>query len=681
MTLPPNRLAKKTSPRNSGRGAPAAPARVFPVPKTRDPIVNTPLLPLGANKRGDERFWISTYNRNVGATGLCLDEWGNCRAYHFPWQHEGFYSSAFVGGDALWLCGRLDRLVRLDLKSGAFKAYGTGVGKARVFEGMIYDPPSGRIFVLSQPFHGARDISPSIGISFDTRRRRVVKAHEIAIAESCSRISFPNGDGTYTMGVQIPGESLVRWDPRAETVEARVLTTKPVLTQEGAEKRTCRVIDDGEGRWYMPGYGWYHPLRRRFERTGPSPAVEMAWFARLGRRALGALNEGSDVSIHLWDMDSGAIAPLAKIPDCDVFNVNVTRSGKLLAVNAFGIFFRFDIATGGLESSRRLPTDNFGDALAVCQIADDRLIGTPYVSSRFWELNIRTGEGFDAGRAHTGWGQISAITSVAGKTYMAAYGSGELMEYDPARALCYPDNPRRVADPPLGMRPTSIAHDGRSVFYSCANDYGRLGCALARYDTAAQRALYAANPLGDQQVVSLVYDPQSRSLICGTTFHADSMSATPSADGAMVAIIDARTLAVRRTAPAPGGFAMVRTIGPLGPGRWLCTLHNHVSGPPCKWMVLDRSRFARFGRGERFDIPERMTGAFVYAGKPGHFVLNIDDRLELWDMNRRRALATLFEPFNPATVDGYLFSVQGDSLVVLRSKELHFIEHCLRVPR
>ncbi|MCE9591903.1 MAG: hypothetical protein K8S99_15430 [Planctomycetes bacterium] len=651
--------------------------RVFEVPKTRDPIVNTPLISLGVGRGGVESFWVSTYNRNVGTIGLRLDEWGNCRAYGFTWHHEGFYSAAHVGSGVLWLCGRLDRVVRLSLKTGSYKAFETGVPKARVFEGMIYDPPSGKLFVLSQPFHTTRKIAPSIGVSFDTRRRRTARVHEIEIAESCSRVSFPNGDGSYTMGVQIPGEALVRWDPRHETVDARVLTSRPVITQEGGEKRTCRLVSDENGRRYFPGYGWYHPLSREFEPTGPLPAVEMAWFARTGRRVLGALNEGSDISIHVWDWDTGAITPLVKIPDCDVFNVSVTRSGKLVAVNAFGVFYRFDIATGGLEASRRMPTDNFGDALAVCRIDDDRVIGTPYVSSRFWELNIRTGVGFDAGRAHTAWGQVSAITRVGSKTYMAAYGSGELMEYDTTRPLCYPDNPRRVADPPLAMRPTHITHDGRNVFYCCSNDYGRLGCAVARYDTVTGRAVYAINPLGDQQIASMVYDAGSKSLICGTTFHADSMSATPSADACMIARLDARILAVRESAPAPRGPALVRTIGPLGRDRWLCTLHDHVSGAPTKWMVLRRGAFGRFAASEKFDLPEHLNGGLAYAGRPGRFVLNVEDRIELWDFRRFKPMATLFRPFNPAKIDGYLYSIQGDSLIVLRSTELIFMERCL----
>lgn len=668
--------AKRT--RSTASLRPRFSPRTYAAPKTRDPIVNTVLLPLDADRRGHERFWISTYNRNVGCTGLRVDEWGDCREYHFPWQHEGFYSSAYVGDETLWLCGRLDRVVRLDLRTGKYQAYETGVPKARVFEGMIHDPATGKIFVLSQPFHTTQKIAPTIGVSFDIVARSVARVHEIEIAESCSRTSFPNGDGTYSMTAQIPGESLVTWDPRREIVASRVLTDQPVLTQEGGEKRRCRLVSDDRGRWYLPEFGWFDPSRRKFDADGPRPRVEMAWFARAGGRALGALNEGSDISVHAWDWNTGAITPIVKIPDCDVFNVNLTRGGVLVAVNAFGVFQRVNITTGALEATRQLPTSNFGDALAVAQVDDDRLIGTPYVSSRFWQLDLRTGEGIDCGRAQTAWGQISAIARANGKAYLAAYGSGELMEYDPARPLCFPENPRRVADAPGGMRPVTIASDARYVYYSCANDYGRLGCALTRYDTITGRASYAVNPLGDQQIVSLVLDRAGKSIVCSTTFHADSMSCKPTADTCLVAVLDAATLRVKRLASAPAGPAMVRVLGPLASRRYLCTLHDHISWGPSKWMTLDPRRLDAFADAERHDMPAGLTGAPQYAGTPGRFVLNIDDRIELWDINRLKPIRTLFTPFNPAKVDGYLFSVQGDSLFVLRSTEVIAIEHCLK---
>lgn len=195
--------------------------------------------------------------------------------------------------------------------------------------------------------------------------------------------------------------------------------------------------------------------------------------------------------------------------------------------------------------------------------------------------------------------------------------------------------------------------------------------------THAGRARYSINPLGDQQIVSLSYDPARKSLICGTTFHADGMSKTPTADTALIAELDAKTLKVKRSAPAPRGIVMVRVAGPLDDRRWLCTMHDHVSRGPSKWIILEPGKLGRFASAEQHDPPPQIIGEFHYAGKPGQFVLNVEDRIELWDMNRGRPVRALFRPFNPSTIDGYLFSVQGRSLVILRSTEVIFVENCL----
>jgi len=650
--------------------------RFYPIPQTRDPIVNTPLLFLDSDRTGLDRFWISTYNRCLGCIGLRVDEWGNCKVYRFPWQHEGFYSSVYTGKDIVWLCGRLDRVVRLNLKSGRYQAYETGVPKARVFEGMIYDEPTGKLFILSQPFWGNSEIQPTAGVSFDTRARKTVKVHQIAIAESLSRFSFPNGDGSHSMVTQIPGETLVRWDPRAERIEWQVLSEKPVWTQDGGEKRTCRLIGNQAGHWYFPGRGWYDPQRREFAQTGPQPEREMTWMFRDSDRVIGALNEGSDVSIHAWDLASGRVRFLLKIPDCDVFNIQKTRSGRLVAVNGFGVFFRYHLQTLALESSRLLPVENTGDAMTICQIAPDRIIGVPYISSRFWELNLKTRKGSDCGRAQAAWGQIDHIEKVGDKVYMGAYAGGELLEADPARPFCFPENPRVVADPPLGMRPVAMAHDGRVVYYSCANEYGQLGSVVTRYDTVTGRATYAVNPLPDQQIHSLIYDRAGRSLIGGTTFHADSMSCAPTQDRCCLVQLDAATLKVRQQVALPKGSALVTVAGPLDADRWLCGLHDHVSGPVVKWWVLERKQFTQVAeRGNIF--PAEFKGGLVYAGCPGRFIRNIEDRLELWDISRMKRLKVLFQPFDPARVDGYAYIVQGQSLVILRSQEMILLENCL----
>ena len=653
-------------------------SRRFPIPCTPDPLINTPLLGLGIDKRGVERFWISSLNHGSGCLGLRLDELGNCRVYPFPWMHEGFHGAIQAGPDKLWLCGRLDRVVAFNLRTGVFQHFDTGVNKERVYEGMIYDRPSGKVLVLAKPYHGEETLRPTLAVSFDTRARRTVKVHELEIAECVSRVSFPNGDGTHSLVVQTPGESLLRWNPRTEHIDTRVLSSEPVWSQDGAEKKTCRLISDNRGHWYFPGYGWYNPARRSFSKRQPKPAREMAWFARLGRRVLGALNEGDDLSIHAWDLDSGRVDFLFRIPDADVFSVNFTRSGRIVAVNCFGVFFRFHAQTGALEATRPLPTGNVAPVVAVCRTGLNHLVGGPFLGSRFWDLNLKTGTGFDAGRAQNNWGHITVMEKMGGRIYMGTHPTGELMEYDPAKPPRFPENPRVVADAPGGMRPVAMTQDGRNVYYACSNDYGRLGSVLARYDTVLGRARYAVNPLPDQQIHSLAYDRKGHAILCGTTFHGDIMRCRPSTDICRVAQIDAATLAVRRSIAAPRGWLMVGVAGPLDGDRWLCQLYTTLSGAPEKWMILERRRFDCFAEGPQMDFPPQSHGGALYAGRPGLFLLNVDDRIELWDMRRLRSLRTVFQPFDTARYDGYLFSVQDNSLVIVRSKDILIVENCLR---
>lgn len=676
------RTSTKTAapePETTGRARPSR-SRVFPIPSTPDPLINTPLLSLGVDRRGVERFWISSLNHGAGCIGLRVDEWGTCRAYPFPWMHEGFHGAVQTGPDELWLCGRLDRVVALNLRTGAFKDFKTGVNKERVYEGMIYDRPSGKILVLAKPYHGEKDLRPTLAVSFDIRARRTVKVHELRIAECVSRVSFPNGDGSYSLVVQTPGETLVRWDPRTERVDARVLSSSPVWSQDGAEKKTCRLIRDDRGRWYFPGYGWYTPARRSFSKRAPRPAREMAWFGRRGRRAFGALNEGDDVAVHAWDLDSGRVEFLFRIPDADVFSLQLARSGRIIAVNCFGVFYRFHAETGALEATRPLPTGSITPVLAVCRTDNHRLVGGPFLGSRIWDLDLKTGKGMDCGRAQGNWGHITAMEKVDGRIYMAAHPTGELMEYDPARPPRFPENPRTVADAPGGMRPVAMTQDGRNVYYACSNDYGRLGSVLARYDTVLGRARYAVNPLPDLQIHSLVHDRKGRSLLCGTTFHGDIMRCVPSKDLCRIAQIDAVTLAVRRSVTVPRGWLMASVAGPLDDDRWLCQLYTTLSGGPERWMILERRRFERFAEGPQMEFPPQSRGGALYAGRPGRFLLNVDDRIELWDMRRRRLLRTIFRPFDVARYDGYLFSVQAACLIVVRSKELVVVEDALREP-
>lgn len=640
-----------------------------PIPPSPDPFVNTPLIALGPDENGKDRFWTSTWNANVGSLAVLVNEDGDSRVYRFPskgdWTRGGFYSAAQEDSDTLWLCGNLSRVERLSLKSGKTEAYDTGAPKALNFQGMILDHESGKLFAAAFP------PPRTIGFSFDFRRRKPVKVHDLDTHDHYARSSFPNGDGTWTLLLNCPGETLARWDPRDETVTLHQYA--PTLnTNDMSGGTVYRVITDDRGRAYIstPGCGWYDGRKGRFDDHGPKPKREMTWFARQGGHAWGAVLESGDVFVGRWDLATGEVKHICRPGAAHLMNVNLTRSGKIVCVGLYGEFTRFDAHTGALEVCKQLPTLSWGTTDCIQRIDRDRVVGTPFITQRFWEVNFKTKEGQDCGRAAPGFGEVLLTWKIGGKVYMAAYTDGELMEYDPSRPARFPENPRVVADPPGGMRPVGKAGDGRRIFYSCSNAYGNLGSKLTRYDTKTGIATYAPDPLPDQQIFSLFYDRASKSLIAGTSRHSDCQSCPPTMERSMIAQIDPETLEVTRKIEAPAGADFVGVRGPLGNGKFLCALDGSFGDGP-RWFAFDL---------KNWEIPEpsalrRFPDGFnhlIWAGVPGYFVFSRNGAIELWDMRKEEALAVLHKG------PGRLIAVEEDCVYLVTRKEVFALEGCLK---
>ena len=370
-----------------------------PTPKTRDPFVNTPLISLGPDETGEERFWISSLNCCVGCLGVLFKESGWHRTYRFGSGFGGFYSAAQEDRDTLWLCGDISRVVRLDLESGQHDAFETGAPPALMFEGMILDSASGKIFAVAYP----PSIAGTTAFSFDFRNRRPIKVYEHISAEHYMRYSFPNGDGTYSFILQLPGESLGRWDPQAESLELVTLSSE--MESEGGMKHAHMVMDD-LGRRYFSGCGWYDPAAREFQPQTPPPEREMTWFGRRGDRIWGVVGDGNEGVIGCWNLQTGHVEEITSIPDVLPYNVTLSQSGKLVLVTTYGDLMRLDADTGALELSRRLPADAVQMTDCLCRIDEDRLLGTAFITQRFWEVNLKTGQGEDCGRAAPGAGEV-----------------------------------------------------------------------------------------------------------------------------------------------------------------------------------------------------------------------------------------------------------------------------------
>jgi hypothetical protein len=643
--------------------------RSVAIPPARDPFVNTRLIRLTPDENGLDRFWISSFNSAFGSLGVCINETGDHRVYPSgSFHHAGFYSAVQTKDDTLWLCYKLSHMVRLNLCTGEFKAFPTGAPPAMAFAGMAFDPSTGKVFAIA---HSGPNI---VGVSFDTRNGSTAKIHELSTQDHYMRFSFPNGDGTYTIELQCPGLTFVRWDPRTETVVPRRLMKILDLHTEGS--LVYQMIRGNDGRVYMPGHGWYEPRTGRIG-AGPRPEKDnLTWFARDRISAYGVPLGGS--SVHRWLFKTGQVREVVASLGMGFMNTNLTRSGKLLCVTKDGFFTRHDAKTGELEMSRRLDTDNIQGVDCVIRIDRDRVLGTPFITQRFWEANLRTQTGYDCGAVAPGGGEILRVWKLGGRIYLAAYTGGELMEYNPAEHPHFPENPRVVAKPPTGMRPVASADDGRRIFYACSHHYGHLGSTLTRYDTRTGMVFNRENPLPDQQIVSLCYEKASNSLLCGTTYEADGASVPPATRDTVLARLDAETFNSVKTCKGPTGSTGIRLIGPLGRNRWLGTCWGQFpDGSGARWFEFDAATF----HTPKSDALRKLEGwgtstwdwsTIQYAGKPGYFVCRVGPRVELWDMRKFRRVKVLGD-----TIEICGFFVQEQDVLIWTAWDVFVLENVL----
>ncbi len=637
------------------------------VPRTRAPFVNTPLLPLDSGG-GEERFWISSFSRDGGCLGVLITEWGRERSVEFDPDQHGCYSAIQTDEHTLWLCGHLDRLVRLDLRTLAFEVFPTGAPPALVFQGMPFDAATGRLFAM------AVCDGEAVAFTYDTRACRTVRMHRDFTPLHYMRVSVPNGDGTWSIVAHVPDVGILRWDPAGETVET-VMTGLDAPTE-----RTLRLVCDDAGRPYVPTQGWYDPRRGTFDSSGPSPEREMTWFARRGDTVYGTDSGGDRLTVGCWNLADGSVGDVGVVPDARPFNVAVTASGRLVAVDLYGVFSRQLLPLAGPAEKRvELATDVVNHTDRVCRINDRLLLGTPFISQRFWVADIHTGHGADKGRAAGGSGEILAVWRAAGKAYMAAYAGGELMAYDPdGTPLGYPANPRVVASPPRAMRPIAQAQDDRHLYYSCSAPYGHLGCTLTAYDTRSGRAAYAVDPIGRQAICSLYRHRGRGVLLAGTTPHADCRSRPAARERSVLAVVDAATLAVRTVVDAPTGSQTVRIVGPVDDRRVLCLTqecYNLVDDRDARWFLAEADTLSLPGGNATAPLPDGVRHV-AYAGVPGRFVLQIGRRVERWAFAadvEPHATAILAENFH-----GYDVVVQDDSVYLLDIETITILEGSLR---
>ncbi|MFW6598579.1 hypothetical protein ACQBAU_08510 [Propionibacteriaceae bacterium Y2011] len=642
--------------------------RRVPIPPGQDPFVNTPLISLGIDDTGTERFWTSSWNANAGATGVVVDESGDFTVHRFDPPHFGFYSAVAEDPDTLWLCGDLSRVVRYQLSTGQLESYDTGAPAALVFSGMTWDPVHRKLFAAAFP------PPHRIGFSFDTVARRTTKLYTDFVEEHYQCANFDNGDGTHTSLMINPGLAMIHWDPATDEIDVtQARDLRPDLPHPIGNRPGTRQLEPGpDGRFLLNGVGWFDPTTRSFGH-GPTPERDLQWFAFRGDRAWGCQQREADAVVSVWDLGTGEVRELCTIPDANAYGIRLTASGVLVSVSVYGEFSRFDADTGERHLVRQLPTDSVARVDCLRRIDRQRVLGTPFITQRFWTVDLDTGDGADLGRAAPGGGEILRTWQIDGIVYLAAYAGGELTAYDPSQPSDFPTNPRVVADPGNGMRPIASAEAGSVLYYASSHHYGELGGVITRYDTATGEATYRDEPLPDLAIQSLVLDPASGTLLAGSTIEADCQSATPRAAAAALARLDPVTMDPLVIAPLPPGVAAVRAVADLGGGRVLCTAtrpgEDRVCGfvvsvadlvvpAPESWIPLPD------GPG---DWPAALSAQST--GRPGLVVLaHGEGRWSTWHVDSDTAPEVLHhEPgaYHLEVQDGDVLIATGSEIVVL----------------
>ncbi|MDX3104621.1 PQQ-binding-like beta-propeller repeat protein [Nonomuraea angiospora] len=585
----------------------------LPVPKTRDPFVNTPLLRIGP-----DRFWISSYNATSGCTGVLVGTDGVARTYRFPLPHAGFYSAVAEDDDTLWLCGDLSRIVRLRLSSGTWESYDTGADPGLVFQGMLRN--QGKLLVVA--FTG----QTTDAVSFDIIER-TARVHRDVTPQHYLRAGF--GD---VIAMETPETELLRWDPIADKLHPG--DSAP----EGAADR-WRLLSER---------GW-----DALEKDLPEG---VRWFTAHAERFYGAKTRADHAEVVCWDGTTSR--ELCRVPDADHLTLALTGDGgHLVAVTRYGEFHRYDAVTGAHELHRILDTGAVGTVDCLIRLDERTVLGTPFISQRFWTVDLATGHGTDHGRAAPGGGQITRTWYAGGTAYLAAYAGGELTAYDPTRPARFPDNPRVVAAPPDAMRPVASTAYGARLIYSATHPYGRLGCVLAWYDRDTGEWGHRDDPVPEQSIQSMCHVPGTALILAGTARHADMSSRDPSADPCLLVLLDADDLTVRASAPMPPDADHVTVHGRLDETGWLCELSDG------RWFATQPSALETW---EFLDLPRGM--AVIATDRPGVYVVRDGDRVELWDLAAPARLDVLHtEPgvYRVVVQDRSVYLVTPGELVVL----------------
>jgi hypothetical protein len=643
-----------------------------PLPASRDLFVNNFLRYAGEDPAtGEARYWICSWNHNAGCLAVLVTESGKSKVFRFDPVLDGcgFYSAAYAGDDKMWLCGYIDKLLCLDLKTGEIERFSTGLEKSLAFSGFIYDEATRTI--LGGTY--SQESFSFVAFCFDTESRQCLKTFSISTAGKGNYFYhyFDNGDGTYTMSLSIPNFAFWRWDPAALEISELKGCIRP--HGESKELQITAIMEDS--KIYVATKGWFDPATGQWDQGG-RPERDAAWFGRRENKVYGARETlFGNSELYAWDTGSQRVERIAEIPDCSFRHFAVTKGGMILAVNYYGFFYRIDPESKTILASRRLDTDSIASMDCLEKIDEDRVLLAPFISQRFCEVNLRTGAAEDMGRAAAGDGEILIAAALEGRIYMAAYTTGQLVEYDPAQRPRFPENPRIVVHPPSNaMRPVAHCKDRQSLYYACSNRYGTLGSILVKHTPSLGESLFSQNPIGDFIVRTLFYEEEGNQILAGSDIHADCRSCPPAERAAILAALDPLTLECAKKIALPVQGPLARVVGKADAGTYLfAVFHDGAETDYGFWDI--RSGRVRMRDEQSAWVARVVSDAqtpdmqpptvLLAAEKPGMFLTAGGSGIALWDFRRGAKIKDICHESGFQNI----FASGGD-LFILHRKEM-----------
>ncbi len=632
------------------------------IPATRDPFVNAQVVPAGKDPiTGEDRFWATTWNSNSGCIGALFTASGKNKIFRFDKNKAqyGFYGASYQGNDIMWLSGFLDNITKLNLQTGETFSFNTGLTHDLSLSGFVYDESTGKAFSCAY----CQGDKKRKAFVFDTKAYKTIKTFDdIPLKNNQLCYSIKNNDGTYTFINMIPDMELMIWNPKDDSLE--VVTESLSAHPHG---NYFKAVKSPDGNIYIPDHGWFSPEQRQFI-DRPKAVTEACWFGMKENIIYGAKWAESTCccTILEWNIKNETVMEIGTVPDTMTYHFALTSDQKIVALNMYGYFYRIDLVSGALETSVKFETDSIGHIDCFYRLDDNRILATPFITQRFFEIDIIKNKGYDLGRATGGVGEVLAVIPFNKKIYMASYTKGFLTEYDPCMPACFPENPRPVVEPPAQvMRPVGYCTDDKSIYYSCSHEYGYLGSMTIKYTPAEGKTLFSDYPLKHHMIRSMFFDRLTGGIIAGTTYEADCKSCPSMDDNSFIVMLDAETLHVTKKIYPPIKSVMTHIYGVLHDGRYLIGLHA-ITG--IAYIAMNSVSFDF----DLYDIGIKPKGFIQYAQKPGYFIVADDGRIGVWN-----SMTKCIEKIICNAKGFYKMHVQDNNIYLIYNDHIELIEDCI----